>query len=496
MTEVSRAEESRVKVFYPIEEPYVYVVISEDPNSGEITYKVIEPTLTSEDNMILEKIKKIFLDELDVDLMELSKEEAHKFLEKRIRKIVKDYKIKIDEGQLNKILYYLKRDFLGYGKIDALMKDHYVEDISCDGVNVPIYIWHREYESIKTNIIYDNEEELNNFVVRLAYLCGKHISVAQPILDASLPDGSRVNATFSTEISRRGTTFTIRKFRSDPITIIDLIQFGTISVELAAYFWFAVENKASILVAGETAAGKTTMLNCLSMFIRPELKIITIEETPELNLPHTNWIPMVTRTGFGVSASEMKLFDLLKNAMRQRPDYIIVGEIRGAEAYTLFQALATGHGVQSTIHAESPEKVISRLESHPMNVPKPMIELLDIIVVQGRVKIGNRPARRTLYVSEIKGYNREKDEIELHCFSKWDPITDKHIIEKESIVLNRIAERKGMTIEDINTNIRKKTIILSWMLKKGIRRYSDIGRILRDYYVDSERVFGQALVES
>ncbi len=490
------AVEGQFKSTYPIEEPYVYAAILEDPATKEVTYKVIEPTLTPDDKKLLEKLKKIFLDELDVDITELSKEKAYNLIEERIRKIIKNYKMKVDDGLLNKLLYYIKRDILGFEKIDPLMKDHFIEDISCDGVGVPVYIWHREYESIKTNITYENEEELNRFVVRLAYMCGKHLSIADPILDATLPDGSRVNATFGSEISRKGTTFTIRRFRADPLTIVDLIQLGTLSVDLAAYLWFAIENKSSMLIAGEVASGKTTLLNCTSMFIRPDMKIVSIEETPELNLPHTNWVPMATRTGFGRKASDVTLFELLKNALRQRPDYIIVGEVRGEEAYTLFQALATGHGVQATIHADTPEKVINRLESEPMNVPRPLIGLLDIIIVQSRVRVGDKPVRRTLNVTEIKGYDREKDEIVLNKIARWEPNGDRHIMEGESEVLKRIAERRGITPDEAKSEVSKRRVVLNWMIKRGARRYLEIGNMIREYYADSERVFKRALVES
>ncbi|MGC8937070.1 MAG: type II/IV secretion system ATPase subunit, partial [Candidatus Methanomethylicaceae archaeon] len=271
---------------------------------------------------------------------------------------------------------------------------------------------------------------------------------------------------------------------------------GTLSLEVAAYLWFAIENKSSILIAGEVASGKTTMLNCTSMFIRPDMKIVSIEETPELNLPHTNWIPMATRTGFGRKTSDITLFELLKNALRQRPDYIIVGEVRGEEAFTLFQALATGHGVQATIHADTPEKVISRLESEPMNVPRPLIGLLDIIIVQSRVKIGDKPARRTLRVSEIKGYDSQSKEIFLNNIVRWDPSTDRHLLEGESEVLKRIAEKKGMRPEDVKSEVNKRKVVLNWMIKKGMRRYMEIGNVMREYYADSEGLFKRALVES
>jgi archaeal flagellar protein FlaI len=207
----------------------------------------------------------------------------------------------------NKLIYYIVRDNLGLGKIDALMHDALIEDISCDGVNVPIYIWHRKFESIPTNVIFGSSEELNSFALRLAYLTGSHVSIAQPILDASLPDGSRINLTYGSDITRKGSTFTIRKFKLDPFTITDLVSFNTLSKEMAAYLWFAVENRVSVFVAGGIAAGKTTLLNCLSMFIKPDMKVVSIEDTPEINLPHENWIPAVTRSHFGVGSDSAEV---------------------------------------------------------------------------------------------------------------------------------------------------------------------------------------------
>jgi len=481
---------------YPIEEPYVYAAILEDPTTKEGIYKLITPTLTPEDEALLEKIKKIFLDELNIDVKELDGGRAPTVIENEVRRIIKDYKMKVDEGLLNKLLYYIKRDFLGFERIDPLMKDHYIEDISCDGVGVPIYVWHREYESIRTNLLFDTEEELGRFVVRLAYRCGKHLSIANPILDGSLPDGSRVNATYGSEISRKGTTFTIRRFRADPLTIVDLIQMGTLSPELAAYLWYAVENKSSILIVGEVASGKTTMLNCTSMFIRPDMKVVSIEETPELNIPHTNWIPMATRMGSGKKESDITLFDLLKNALRQRPDYILVGEIRGAEAYALFQALATGHGVQATVHAENLQGVLNRLEGEPMKIPKTLIGLIDVIMIQSRVRVGNKSVRRTVDVIEVAGYDKGRDELIMNPLVKWDPSKDAHVFGAESALLKGIAQEKGISLEEIRSEVAKRKVILGWMARKMIRRYLEIGNLLREYYADRDRVFRMALVDS
>ncbi|MDH5634428.1 MAG: type II/IV secretion system ATPase subunit, partial [Candidatus Bathyarchaeota archaeon] len=334
---VKKKELSTFREVYSIQEPYVYAAIVKDPETQKVRYTVIEPTLLEEEAALLKEIKSILMEEVDVNLKEIStREEAAEYLRRKIREVVQNYRLNIAEEAIDKLIYYIVRDFVYYGKIDPLMKDRMVEDISADGVNIPLYVWHREYESLPTNIIFRDETELNSFVVKLAYLSSKNISIASPLLDASLPDGSRIQLTYGNAITRRGSTFTIRRFRVDPLTISDLIGFNTLSSEMAAYFWYAIENRASVLVAGGVASGKTTMLNCLSMFIKPELKIVSVEDTAELNLPHENWIPSVVRMGFGNEergSGAITLFDLLKAAVRQRPDFIIVGEVRGEEAY-------------------------------------------------------------------------------------------------------------------------------------------------------------------
>ncbi|MCS7113908.1 MAG: type II/IV secretion system ATPase subunit [Candidatus Bathyarchaeota archaeon] len=259
---------------YPINEPYVYAAIVKDPETQKILYEVIEPTLQKDELDRLNEIKALLMEEVDISLKDIeSKEKAENYLRKKTLEILKKYHIKIPQESIDKLLYYVSRDFVGYGKIDPLMKDHYIEDISADGVNIPIYVWHRVYESLPTNILFESEEELNSFIIRLAYMAGKNISIASPILDASLPDGSRVQLTYGNEVTRRGSTFTIRRFRLDPLTISDLIAFNTLSSEMAAYLWYLIENRASVLVAGGIACGKTTVLNCLSMFIKPKMKM-------------------------------------------------------------------------------------------------------------------------------------------------------------------------------------------------------------------------------
>jgi len=491
--------ERKTSVFrevYPIHEPYVYAAVVTEPNSQRIKYELIEPTLLKEEENQLKEIKDILVEEIDVNLKEIgTRDKAEEYLKAKIREIIKDYRLKIAEEAVDKLMYYIIRDFLGYGKIDPLMKDPLIEDISADGVNIPIYVWHRDYESLPTNILFKNSEELNSFIVRLAYLARKNISLAIPILDASLPDGSRIQMTYGNEITRRGSTFTIRRFRVDPLTISDLISLGTVSSEMAAYFWYAIENRASILVSGGVASGKTTVLNCFSMFIKPGLKLVSVEDTAELNLPHENWIPSVARTGFGDAgnrAGAITLFDLLKAAVRQRPDYLIVGEVRGEEAYTLFQAMATGHLGMGTIHGESASSVIHRLGSEPMNIPKPLLTMIDAITVQLRTEVDGKPARRTLAVTEIVGLDPKTRELLTNEVYRWDARNDTFEYSGHSHILEEKMKRKGLNEKEVLEELHKRKTVLDWMVKKGIRKYTDVVSVIRDYYADPTRVFRKA----
>ena len=483
---------------YPIQEPYVYAAIVKDPATQKTLYEVIEPTLQEEEQKRLQETKNFIMEEVDVSLKEIeTKEKAEKYLKEKTKEIIRKYKIKIPQESIDKLTYYIVRDFLGYGKIDPLMKDHLIEDISADGVNIPIYVWHRVYESLPTNILFEDEAELNSFIIRLAYLAGKNISLASPILDASLPDGSRIQLTYGNEVTRRGSTFTIRRFRVDPLTISDLIAFNTLSSEMAAYLWYIIEHRASVLVAGGVASGKTTMLNCLSMFIKPEMKIVSVEDTQELNLPHENWIPSVVRLGFGHESKRegtITLFDLLKAAVRQRPDYIIVGEVRGGEAYTLFQAMATGHLGMSTIHAESVEAVINRLESEPMNIPKTLIAMTDVIMVMARTEIEGKPARRVRTTAEIVELNPKTREILTEEVFRWNAKQDKFVFSGRSTILKKNMKKLGLDEKDVRSELRRRKTVLEWMVHKGIRRHAEVANVIREYYINPKRVFQKARV--
>lgn len=498
---ITLKEEKKPTVFrevYPIKEPYTYAAIVKDPETQKIHYEAIEPTLKKEEERLLKEIKAFLMEEVDVNLKEIeTREKAENYLKEKTKEIIKKYRIKVPEKSIDKLTYYIVRDFVCYGKIDPLMRDHLIEDISADGVNIPIYVWHRVYESVPTNVVFRDEAELNSFIIRLAYLAGKNISIASPILDASLPDGSRIQLTYGNEVTRRGSTFTIRRFRVDPLTISDLIAFNTLSSEMAAFLWYIIENRASVMVAGGVASGKTTMLNCLSMFIKPEMKIVSVEDTQELNLPHENWIPSVVRLGFGYEdkkSGAITLFDLLKAAVRQRPDYIIVGEVRGEEAYTLFQAMATGHLGMCTVHAESVEAVINRLQSEPMNIPKPLIAMTNIIMVMARTEIGGRPVRRVNITSEIAEFNPKTADIITEDIFRWNPKEDNFVSSGRSATLERYVKKFGIDEEEVGRELHRRKTVLEWMVHKGIRRYIEVSNIIREYYANPNRIFQKARV--
>jgi flagellar protein FlaI len=477
----------------------IHAGIIKDPTAkGGLRYQVIEPILSERDQKAFEIIKKLLMTELTVSLQDIkSKKDAERRLKKKIASMVKKYRLSIPKKNIAKINYYAIRDFVHLGKIEPLMRDHMIEEISCDGTNIPIYIWHREHESMPTNIIFEKDAELNNFSRKMAYICGKHVSMADPIIDASLPNGSRINLTLGHEITKRGSTFTIRRFRADPITIIDLIKFGTISVDIAAFMWYLAEKKSTMLIAGGTASGKTTALNALASFIKPGEKVVSIEDTQELNLPHENWIPAVSRQNFtDTQIGEINQFDLLRAALRQRPDIIIVGETRGREAYTLFQAMATGHGGFSSIHADSVEATLTRLTSSPMDVPKALIaNSLDLITLQLKIRVGNKSARRIIQVSEIDGIHETTGEIRTHEIFKWNPKTDTHEYMGNSVIFRKLKERDGDSEEKINYELTKRRLALEWMVKNDIRDHKEVTSNVMEYYADPERFYERKRLE-
>ncbi len=332
---------------YPLKEPFVHAIITEDPVRKTLKYLIDELSLNDEEKKVYSDIINILQMELKVPRSEIDPKE---YFEEHAKRTIEKYKLslgKIANVSWSKILYFAERDMIGYGPINPFMLDPNIEDISIDGVGKPAFVWHRKYESLETNLVFDDDQELDDTIVRLVHLAGKHISTAYPVVDATLPGRHRLAATFRREVSPQGSTLSIRKFREDPITIIDMLNFGTLDYKIASYLWMLMENRSSTIVVGATASGKTTTLNSLLTMIRPNLKIVTIEEVQEINIPHQNWIPLVSRPSYGLGAErigEVTLYDLVKASLRMRPDVLVVGEVRGEEAFVLFQAISTGHG--------------------------------------------------------------------------------------------------------------------------------------------------------
>jgi flagellar protein FlaI len=470
---------------YPLYEPFAQVIIIQDPKTGENKYILDELQLDPMERGIYLRILEILLAEIESPKEEIT--DPRKFFAEQAKRIVDKYRITLGwlpDVSWYKILYHAERDLVGFGKIDPLMRDPNIEDISCDGVQKPVYIWHRNFESLETNLQFESDEDVDNLVVKLVHMAGKHVSSAFPIVDASLPGKHRLAVAYRREITPFGTAFTIRKFRDDPYSIIDLINIGTFTEEMAAYLWICLENRASIMVLGGTAAGKTTALNALACLIKPGSKIMTIEETAELNLSHENWVSLISRQSYGLGGSsvgEVALFDLVKTCMRHRPDLMIVGEVRGQEAYVLFQALATGHGGMCTMHAENVQSAVRRLTQKPMDISPAYIPLMNIVMSVQRVhlvKNGEKKAyRRVLSVNEI--IDAEKF---VNPF-KWDPIKDQQAIDLEgSFLLGNFSERLGITREQLIVEMNRRTDVLRWMRKGNIRSYKEVASIIAEYY--------------
>ncbi|MDY6986188.1 MAG: type II/IV secretion system ATPase subunit [Candidatus Thermoplasmatota archaeon] len=480
--------------FYTIIDGYAYVRIVSDKEAHEQTYNVIEPQLSKEERDTLEFIERVITKSIEIPLESMETKNARGYLLRSFNDIISDYGLKLSPISKKKLFYYIDRDFLGYGKINVLMLDPYLEDISCDGPGIFIYIFHRDFGSLRTNTLFEAAEELDLFVMRLAQLAGRAISVTSPMLDATLPDGSRIQLTLRKEVTAKGSTFSIRRFRVEPYTPIDLINLGTASVEIMAYFWLIVQYKKSAIVSGGTAAGKTTTLNAITLFIPMEDKIVSIEDTRELNLPHPNWIPSVQRVGIvgevvrGKVVGEIDMFDLLKAALRQRPEYIIVGEIRGEEASVLFQAMATGHSTYSTFHADSVASLVHRFVHPPINIPHMMMASLNVVSVQKIVLINGKRARRITEVTEIVGIDPQTNEILTNELFKWDPATDTQEMVSSSVLLREIADMNSMTREEMSEEFYNRIKVIKWSQESNLRHYIKFAELVYDYYKDKNEV--------
>jgi len=492
----------------PIRPGISYVRITYHNTRNEYLYEVIEPPLSTIERDLTERLRTVLIDAFE-PLPETDAETKRRELRKMVDKKFQEWELSPGPTTKGRILYTLERDFIGYGIVDVPMTDTEVEDISCDGVGIPLYIYHRKYGSIRSNLKFKDAKELDDYVVWLAQRSGKHISVASPILDATVPDGSRLQATLGTHVTKRGSSFTIRRFRDNPFTPVDLLKFKTMSPEMMAYLWIAIENGQSMMVCGGTASGKTTTLNATLLFIPPQMKIVSIEDTRELNLPHENWVPSLTRAGFGAknlvsgkAPGEIDMFDLLAAALRQRPQYLMVGEVRGAEAFIVFQAMATGKTCYTTFHAESVSAMVHRMENPPISLPRSLVSALNLVLLQRQVKVGTKMTRRVQSLTEIVGLDPETNELITNSVYSWNPADDTFLYSGHSYVYERVAMMKNLSMKEMEREVRNRAEMMEYLQFRDAQAtrlkpftHRDVGQLVAYYYKEPEKALAEARAE-
>ncbi|MFC7175606.1 type II/IV secretion system ATPase subunit [Halosegnis marinus] len=471
---------------YWLNAPYSYASIRYDDEENEHRYVVVEPSLTADESRLLETL----YDDVRDPLLyrETAEEDPEALLRDELRERLQDFGVEITPAGFHKLFYYLWRRFRGFGRLDPLMHDENIEDISCDGYDVPLYVYHDDYQDIATSVAF-GDEELDSFVIRMAQQAGQHISVGNPVVGTTLEDGSRAELTLGEEVTPRGSSFTIRKYSDEPFTPIDLLEFGTYSLQQMAYLWLAIENNKNIIFAGGTASGKTTSMNAISMFIPPRSKLITIEDTRELSLYHDNWLSAVTRERLD-EASNVTMYDLLRSALRHRPEYILVGEVRGEEAITLFQAMNTGHTTLSTMHADSVQTVINRLENEPINVPRSMVQSLDVLCVQVLARLDGQRVRRAQTVSEIEGIDQRTGELDYSNAFEWTATNDS-FREGNRNLMDEIREERGWSRAELLREMQRRRAFLSHLREQGITNFQQFTALVNQYYVDAEGTMEQ-----
>ncbi|HTP54346.1 MAG TPA: type II/IV secretion system ATPase subunit [Thermoplasmata archaeon] len=477
--------------------PYSYSRVTYSDRTKDYLYEVIEPQLSAHERELVDHLKVTLTRILGGDIGSLSAADRRAYLRGEAEGYFKSRGVPLSPISLERIVYYVLRDFVGYGPVDALILDAEVEDISCDGVEVPLFIFHSKYESVKTNVVFPDEESLNSFIVMLGQRCGKAVSVSAPILDGTTPEGHRVQATYAREVTTRGASFTIRRFKERPFTPVDLVMMGSASEEMVAYFWLAAEQGESVIICGGPASGKTSTLNAISLFIPPTSKVVSIEDTREVNLPHENWIPGATRSGTGdrgpdgKAAGELDMFDLVRAALRQRPNYIIVGEVRGKETYTMFQAMATGHTTYSTMHADSVKSMVNRLENPPINTPRILLSALNNVVIQIQARTDKGVVRRLKQVLEIVGFEPETNELITNTVYEWDPGTDTFVFKGHSFLFDKIMELKNYSADDMDAEFQRRTKVIRYLVEHKINDYRQLWQLVAQYYKDPGEVMAR-----
>lgn len=441
----------------------------------------------------MNEVRERAIEKIDIDPRAIADEEKRKrTFHREIRNMLQNKKLprEISDAKLDQMVEMIVRDMIGFGILSIFLEDDDLEDILVTATRKPVYVYHRKYGMCVTNVRFWNEEELVHQIEKMARNVGRRIDQRNPLLDATLSDGSRVNATIP-PISLDGPTLSIRKFREDPLTIVDIMNYGTLSTDVAAFLWLAVDGMGvkpcNLLFAGGSACGKSTTMNAFSAFVPNRERIISIEDTAELHLPHEHWIRLETRPPNVEGRGEVTMDGLVRNALRMRPDRIVVGEVRGPEALTMFTGMNTGHdGCMGTIHSNSARETLTRLTGEPMNVPKVMLSALDAVVMQHRLQHREKgQVRRITEVAEITGV--EDGQPQLSRIYKWSG--KKDAIEPTGVpssIKKTIADFAGMRGEEIEKEIKRRAAVLDWMKEKEINNVYKLGEIVQEYYRDSE----------
>jgi archaeal flagellar protein FlaI len=482
-------DKTKINVRYALISPYVSVHIYWSRQEGELIYEVEEPQLDNGEKQMLDTLENSINELINVDVMvENTIQSMIDYIDKTSRLLIEELGLKLTEDSYRNIFYYLFRDFVGLNEIEPIIKDYFIEDIECNGINTPIYVVHRIYRSMRSNVSFNALDRLSSFVEKLAQRCGKYVSYANPLLDGSLPDGSRVNATYTTDVTSRGPTFTIRKFTKVPWTPIQLLDMKTLSPEMLAYFWILLEHKSNVLIAGGTASGKTTLLNAIAFFIPPEARVVSIEDTRELNLSRENWLPSVSRMSFGTQKiGEVDLFSLLKNSFRQNPDYVIVGEVRGKEAFVLFQGMASGHSSIGTVHADSVDTLIKRLETPPIELSPTLINILDSVAIMTHAVIGKQETRKLREIVEIVNVDDKGNALTNTPFM-WNATEDAFYFKQNIKVFEKISKRYGIQVQKLYQELGLRSRLLYEMQKRKILDFEQTQRLINQYHKNPEAV--------
>ncbi|RPG74231.1 MAG: hypothetical protein CBD01_003170 [Euryarchaeota archaeon TMED141] len=510
-----------LNLIYITKEPifvHIYEPAEDEDDAGQVLWIGLEPQLTEEEENIRRELVEVLLQEAPAAPNFTTDDEFEGILSQMIERYtvlrddlpvgprrqgrmwdllgLEDKRLAVNDAQRARLRYIIIRDLIRNGPLEPLLSDEMLEDIHSVGLKY-IHMDHKVFGMVTSNIRFRERDVLARYLRAMSERIGRPVSDNKPIIDGALLDGSRINIIFSDDVSMLGPSFTIRKFAEETISIVQLIKWGTMSAQVAAYVWICLEYGMSVLVSGETASGKTTTLNAILPFIDHNVKIYSAEDTPEVKVAHKIWQRLVTRDSKNED-SRVEMFDLLKAALRSRPRYIIIGEIRGVEGATAFQAMQTGHPVIATFHASSIVKMIQRFTGDPINVPIRFFDNLNFALFQEVVEApGGGIARRITGVDEVIGYNKHSDGVLTRGMFEWDPVKDKHYFRgmfQSHLLENKIAAMAGFSNKrDIYDELERRRQAIQDMADRDLTHYDDVFGLLNIYYQSGWDAFRSAV---